>query len=567
MGFSNPLGWLLSLILPLIILIHLRKQQFKEREISYLGLWDEVIEEVQGIKKNRINKYLLLLLQLLIGILIVMAFAGPIWIDTFDGERLIIALDTSLTMMAEENSDSRMEIAKEEIKSYMNTIDDDVSMDLIILGRKTKKIIEAGDKQRILKELTKIKATCEALNIKSTDTLLSSCPKPIILFTDKNLAFGDKQIKVGGEIENIGIIDGSYDYYNDTALFRIRNYGKKDKSLILELRDENSWHDIQRVNIPSNDIIDVNWINVPHDSQSLKMSIKKEDMLSIDNQFILPIGDRYKKKVLMIGENYFLQRALKSLPYINLKTVNEYNDDGGFDLYIINKYMKEKETSNLKKIWYLNPNENMLGEYLQEYGELKITDEEFSKDIKLREIYLKDFSYLKSDNDLQSILGVGERTVMAYKTDSDIKEIYSTIDLSKTNLSMKADFPILVDNIMKWFFKGEKNWYEPGDEIYVEGSSVKLQTSTKTRDISRGELIELDEVGGYELTNDAGTIKSFFVNPPNMENINYSTAIGGSEKSNTLYSNSLKRIDLKNIIIILLLIFMVLEWEVFKVDI
>lgn len=567
MSFSNPLGWLLSLILPLIILIHLRKQQFRETEISYLGLWDEVIEEVQGIKTNRINKYLLLLLQLLIGILIVMAFAEPIWIDSFEGEKLTIALDASLTMIAEENGDSRMEIAKEEIKSYIDSIDDDVSIDFIILGRKTKKIIEAGDKQRVLNELANIKATCEALNIKNTETLLSSCSKPVILFTDKDIALGDKQIKIGRDIENIGIIDGSYDYYNDTALFRIKNYGKKDKALILELEDENSWNDIQRVAISSNDTIDVNWTNIPDNTQTLTMSIKKEDMLSMDNQFILPIGDRYKKKVLMIGENYFLQRALESLSYISLKTVNEYKGDDSFDLYIINKNMKQNKPSSFKKTWYLKPQENMLEEYLHEYGELKITGEEFSKDIKLREAYLKDFPYLKSDNDLQSILEADERTVMAYRMDSDIKEIYSTIDLGKTNLSMKPDLPILVDNIMKWFFKGEKNWYEPGEEIYVEGSNMSLETPTKTKEISRGELIELTEVGGYELTNDNGTIKTFFVNPPHVEDIQYSTTVERSEKSNTLYSDTLKRIDLKNILIILLLILMALEWEVFKVDI
>lgn len=504
MSFTNPLGWLLSLILPLIILIHFKRHQVVQREVSYLGLWDEVIEEIQGIKTNKINKYLQLLLQLLIGMLIVMAFAGPIWINSFKGDKLTIALDTSLTMMAKENGDYRIEMAKEEIKNYVEKIEDDVSIDFVTLREKCEKIVENGDKDSILNRLIHIEATYEALNTKNTEAILSTCSKPIVLFSDKNIGLGDKQIKIGDRLDNIGIIDGNYDYYSNTALFRIKNYGEKNTTLLLELKDENSWCDIQKVNIHSNEIMDVNWTNIPVNTKVLKMAIKKEDMLSMDNEFTLPIDDKYKKKVLMIGENYFLRKALQSIPYIKLEIINNYEDiKDSFDLYIINHDIKKDKIPAHKKAWYLKPDENMIEGYFNDYGELEIIDEMFSKDIELREAYIKDYPYLKIDNNLQSILKADGKAVMGYRIEDTTKEIYSTIDFDKTNLSMKSDFPIIVENIIKWFLKEDKNQYETEEEMFIE-------------------------------------------------------------KTNTFYSNTATKLDLKKATIILLLILMALEWEVYR---
>ncbi|SKC45811.1 BatA domain-containing protein [Maledivibacter halophilus] len=565
MIFLNPLGWLLSLLLPLIILLHLKKQQFIQREVSYLGLWEEVIKEVEGIKKNRINKYLLLFIQLLIGILIVMAFARPMWIKPFKGESLTIVLDNSLTMRAEEDGVTEIEKAKKEIKKYIKNIDDDISIDFVTIGRKIQTIVKGGSKNQVLNELDAIQPTYEVFNIKNKEAIFSTFPEPIVFFTNKNILLGDENIKIGDGINNIGIIDGKFDYYNRAALFKIRNYGEKNKEIILELKDEINWQDIRKINIPSREVVNVNWTDIPLNIDYLKIYIKEEDTIYGDNEFVLPIGDKYKKKVLMIGENYFLNRALKSLPYIKLTNIKKYKDiKEKFDLYIINERLMEKKLWEDKNIWYLKPPEEMVEGYLDKYSEMKIADELFSEDIILRDSYLKDFSYLKEDENFKTILKAEDKTVMAYEIEDKGKKIYSTIDFNKTNFSMKTEFPILIDNIIKWFLKEDKRCYEPGEEIYIKESNIRLKTPTKEININGEENIKLREIGKYNLIDRDKNIKTFFVNPPKEENIKYDFLSREKKKINKFHFNNLNKIDLKNIIICLLLLLMILEWEVFK---
>lgn len=566
MNFLNPLGLILTLILPIIAILHFKKQQVVERKISYIGLWDEVIKEIQGIRHNRINQYLLLLLQLLIGLLIIMALAGPVLVKPFEGDNITIALDCSMTMQAKENDTTRFEMAKEAIKEYLKEIDDDVLISLIALKGSSERIAKDAEKSDVIGILENLECTYETLNIKKADEIINLDSEKCRIFSDKHLNLEYKHIKVGSEFMNIGIIYGSYDYYSNTALFRVKNYEKARKTIVVSLEDEQGRKDIQRLDIEGNTTVDVSWPKVWENSQILSMSVLEDDMLKEDNKFLLPIGNRFKAKVLMLGENYFLRNALLSIPCINVDFKSEYKvQKNEYDLYILNTKPLESQLPKEANIWYLNPTTKMIDGSIDTYSKIKVLDDNFSADINSHNLYIENSFTLKNDGDMNTVLKVEEKPVMSYRIEKDTKKIYSTIDWNKTNMPLQPDFPVLIENIVKWFLNDKKNWYEPGDYIYIGGDNFKLIAPSGIKIDTLSKPVTLNEIGIYKLIKKDKGMKNFVVNPSKkiIENHEY-------EDDNAILfedypqSRTTTILDLKNILIVILLILLVVEWEVYR---
>ncbi|WFD10701.1 BatA domain-containing protein [Tepidibacter hydrothermalis] len=77
MKFLNPIGLLFSLLLGVIILFYFKKNQVVEKYVSTTKFWDEILKEVEGVRTRKIDKYLLLIIQMIIGLLVVISIANP----------------------------------------------------------------------------------------------------------------------------------------------------------------------------------------------------------------------------------------------------------------------------------------------------------------------------------------------------------------------------------------------------------------------------------------------------------------------------------------------------------
>ncbi|SHJ87615.1 vWA domain-containing protein [Paramaledivibacter caminithermalis] len=568
MSLLYPLGLLLSLLLPIIVILHFKKRQAVEIKISNIGLWDEVIKEVQGIRYKKINRYLLLLIQLLIGGLIVIAFSRPVRLEPFKGQKLTIALDCSITMQAVENGKSRFDMAKEEIKKYIEEIDDDVLIDLIALKSNSEIVIENGRKRDVKDKIKNIKCTYECLDTEKANKVLSLKPNLSLVFSDKKLPFGDRNIKIGGEFKNIGIISGKYDYYSNTALFSIKNYDKKENSFVVELKDEQGRKDMQKLEVKGDEIANLSWSKVWEDSTVLCMSILEKDMLKEDNCFFLPIGNQYKYRVLMVGENYFLKKVILSIPYIDVEFENDYIVKNDYDLYIINTKLSEDKVPKGDNIWFLNPDDSILDGAIKESGRIEISNDSFSDDLDLVNTYVENIPIVKDLEEMETILKVSGKPVMGFKETEDSKKIYSTIDFNKTNLPLQPDFPILIENLIKWFLSEKRKIYELGDKVYVKEEDLSLITPSGIKEKISSKSVALKEIGVYKLVKEDKVVKNFFVNPSKEVISDYKAEDSKTVyKDDCLYLKNIKRFDFRNIIISILLLLLIVEWEVYRRDV
>ncbi len=495
MRLLNPQGILLSLLLPFILFIYLRKERDIEYEIPSIKLWNEVLKEIEGIKVSRINNYFLLIIQLLIGVLITIALSQPQIIRGKNFEELTIFLDCSFSMKGKEGNQAYFEKAKEEVKDYINTLDDETNINLVLMKDKWEVLLAEGNKRTVLQSLKSIECSNESLNLDKFNDYFNRFKGERLVVTNKDLNLENKTIKVGENFDNLGILNAKYDYYNENLIIRIKNYSSKEKEGLISLVSENGEKDIKKINLLPKEEKDL-IMEISKDVELVSIHIENEDMLIEDNTYFMPIGDKYKKDILLIGDNFFIEKALDSIPKIKYTKSNTLADeDKDYDLYIIAKDILIPEEIREKNIWYLVPESNLIEGKFQGTKEVFLEDGQLLQEEVLKEVYISDVNYLKDIKNFYPILKVENKPIMVYGLDESSKKAYSAIDMEKSNLGFTPYFPILVDELVDWFLDGE--YYTEGKYINPPDSFIKGEIKINEENVNfleRKGIVSINKV-------------------------------------------------------------------------
>lgn len=317
MSFYGP-AWLgLGALLPLIVLLYFKKKQVQEYRVSSLEFWEEAVREKQGLRVMSIDRYLPLALQLLAGLLLVLAAAGPLWVRQPAGDRVVVALDCSLSMRAVEDGVSRFAAAREETGRIIRDLPGNSAVDIVLLADGVRELVTGASPSRALEALKGAECTSRPLDVAVATGYLGSSPGSVILVTDKEMTLGDRVVRLGGELDNAGITGASYDYYSGSAFFTVKNYSRDTKRLTVSLWSAGKKLDARSVAVEAGAVGQFSF-PAPDAGGALVLKIEERDMLEEDNQYLLPAGEKGKKKVLLYGNNFFLEKALASMVDVSL---------------------------------------------------------------------------------------------------------------------------------------------------------------------------------------------------------------------------------------------------------
>ncbi len=153
-GFSALWGaWLFLLLIPLLIFYFLKLKR-PRLEIASLALWRQVISD-QRVNSpfQKFKRNLLLLLQIIILTLIALAAMQPfIRGEAARSEYLPILIDTSASMAAidEETGQSRLDLAKEEVREIIEGMLPGQQITLIAVGSTVRRPTEFTDNKPLL---------------------------------------------------------------------------------------------------------------------------------------------------------------------------------------------------------------------------------------------------------------------------------------------------------------------------------------------------------------------------------------------------------------------------------
>ena len=134
MGFLSFWPLALLVLVPIIILLYILRQETKTKEFSSSMLWQEVVRNMEATKPwEKLKRNILLFLQILTVIIFIAAMMRP-WIKGLGGKdaQMILVIDNSASMASlYDDSKTRLEAAKEAACAYVDELSGNTSIYVI----------------------------------------------------------------------------------------------------------------------------------------------------------------------------------------------------------------------------------------------------------------------------------------------------------------------------------------------------------------------------------------------------------------------------------------------------
>lgn len=618
----------LLILLPAIVLLYLLKQKAEEETVSSLYLWEAVYKNLQASTPwEKLKNNLLMYLQIAAMALLILALTSPyLTKGGTDYQNVLLVIDHSGSMNSlYEGEMTRLEAAKEQAKAYVDQIPSDVRVSVITGGKEASVILNhSNDRAEIKRVIDEIKATDVAGTLAGAVNLTESVASGLenyqaVFFTDSSLDIG----KVQGEIVNLNSkgINVSVDYvshkresdgsltilvkvsntgtepakaeinlYLDDVLSKVKELGGQPKEAGQGGASEQGNASEQMLEPGESQII--YFKDMDSSASVIRAELNEADSLIGDNvAFDVLSGGKTKKVLLVSAQNVFLEKAVGTLPDVEIyKTPNvEDIGDEAFDLYIFDgvvPYTLPKEGNLL----FFNPPKSAEGlfevEGIREGAWVTTKDHEVTA-------YLEEFTFgvneivaVEKPEWAESFLSYEEKTAgFLGKTDGRTVGVVA-FDIHHSDLPLQAEFPILIYGLVNQCLEGSL----VGDLVIEAGESVEIYSQNAEDEIiiCQADKQTEEHLGGalaviqYSETEKTGlyTIKQgdaeavFAVNFPVEESTAFGTELiftgetiesttgdeAAGNQNGTFVPNG--GVNLRTPLIICVLILLALEWYI-----
>ncbi|MDD2502455.1 MAG: BatA and WFA domain-containing protein [Clostridia bacterium] len=487
MSFRNPWGLLALLFIIPIVLLYILKKQHEDRTVSSTMLWQQVSRDLQATRPwQRLRTRLLLILQIFAVILFALSLARPTFFGGEGGTHYITVIDTSARMQATDVKPSRMEASRIALIDFIDRMKVRDTMTIVRASQQPFVLTGPPSDKAVLKQYAN---EIEASNGKSdlssaiqlSQTLLQDQSEnggQIHVYSDHILlGIGNQEnlqfYVASGNGQNVAITHIAYDIRDNyvTALSRVANYGE-ERIVTLELKVDGMLQNVKEVSLSAEEEVPVYWSDIPGSAQEIEVSISEEDDLKLDNTGIVTINEDYLIKALMVTErNIFLERAISLRDDIELVKSNpgESLESTDFHLYIYDgsTALPDKLPEDGHIIVFSPSSHEGLGLLVE--GELppsgakQKTQSQYSN--LLQYVEPEDYQIAKAKKlnvpqGFSTLLqnGEGNPLLMIGEQDGRKMAVFS-FSLHESNIPLKADFPILIQNLL--------NWMLPQDMIFA----------------------------------------------------------------------------------------------------
>jgi Ca-activated chloride channel family protein len=496
LSFQNPWGLSALLLLIPLILLYILKKQYEDRVISSTLLWQQVSRELQAAKPwQRLRTRLLLILQISALILFALSLARPAYSAEGESIYYVAVLDTSARMQASDVKPSRMEAAVNALMDFIDGLKARDTMTIVLAGHRPFVLAgPSGVKSELKRHVRQVEPVSGSSDLYSAVQLARTLLQDqgegagqIHVFSDHSLSDSVQGNTVfhtfTGNGQNAAVAHLSYELRDGslTVLSRIANYGD-DRDLTLEMKVDGVLQNVKQISLPAGEEANVYWTDlVPDSTAEIEVSILEEDDLMLDNTGIIVINQEYHGKVLLTTErNLFLERAVSLRKDMELFKANpgEILESSDFHLYIYDGYMPENLPENGHIIAFAPPSHEEIGLVVEEeilpegikisfqsqYSDLlQYIEPEGYRIAKAGKMNLPEgFTALITDNEGNPLLAAGER--------EGRKTALFSFSLHDSNLPLKPDFPILIQNLLSWMLPPEMTFPGP---VYA-GETVLL---------------------------------------------------------------------------------------------
>jgi len=328
--------WSLLIFLPvgaLIVLLYLLKLKRKERIISSVMLWQAAVADLQAnAPLQKLNKNLLLFLQLLILILIVIAASRPFRnVEGLGQNRIVVIVDASASMQTTDVGMSRFEKARQQASSMADSMGPGDSMLVISAGTKPQVLSSfSSDKRSIARDIRSLKPTDASCDMRQALVLAaslvaekSSKPARIIVLSDgafgklDDTPLGMAKVDyrcIGNNSDNVGItgISSRKSLSGSRQVFvGMQNYSNAKKKFNLELYANDQLVDVREQSLAPGQSHEEILESGEELGGRITAKLDIKDDLDVDNSGTVYLDKPRKISVLLLSKgNVFLQNAI-----------------------------------------------------------------------------------------------------------------------------------------------------------------------------------------------------------------------------------------------------------------
>jgi hypothetical protein len=510
MSLVNPAALLLAGLAVPIVALYILKVRLRRAPVSTLLFWRQIFEEKKPRSLwQRLRHLISLLLQLAFLTLLVMALADPIfrW-QQAQARRLVLVVDNSASMRADDVAPSRFEAARAEGLKIIDGMR--LGDELAILTGGVRPQVACGmtGHQRTLREaLESVRPADGPTRVPEAVALARRLldepgrSRRVIVLSDGSFdgasdfaRQGDVElIAVGKKTGNLGITRlqarrSLLDPLGYEILVEVVNASDEPAECRLELDLDDEPIDVVPLKLKPGENSTQLFEKTSSEGGLLRASLDKPDALASDNTAValLPRRDRQRVRLETAG-NLFLEKVFEAMPLVDLEVVKPTAPTATAKgtaptLTVLHRLVPETlppgpvlviEPDRANAFW-------QVGEKLQNPVVAKLDgDSPLMTHVRLDQVLMPEARKLTLAGDPKARVLSESATgdpLYAVIDRPEGKVAVVTVDLDKSDLPLQTAFPIMMTNLMSWLAgtKGELR------EALAAGAVAEVELAPET---------------------------------------------------------------------------------------
>lgn len=586
MQWLYPAGaWALLALVPVILLWVLKKKA-RRQTVPSLLLWRRMESDAPQSKPfQRLKSRLLLWLQILTVLLVTLCLMRPATLGGSEGEAVLI-VDLSASMQTQNSQgQSRLDEAKDQALTLLDRLGETTPVTVLAAGSSFQQLLsrssDHGQARRVIQNL---QAQNGGSDMEGALALARALRQDlqnlqIYVFTDDaSLTLRDGSLRAAGEsMPNRALLDATMQPESALAFARVQNYGPACE-VTLECYADGELCDVRTASLDKDGQTGVRFA-IPETAQQVRVHIAASDALDVDNdRYAVRPAQTRRTALLVTDGNVFLEKALalNANLTVDLASPQDVDQPGQYDLYVYDGVLPETLPES-GAILAVHPQKAVLditpGDAVSQPGALRAasgdTARTLCENLLLNDIAIRSATPLTGGT---AVLEAGGQSLLAVQETAAHRAAVLGFDVHDSNLPLKADFPVLIQNLLAYLLPEPSARVESaacGESVAIDADVRSQKVTVLTPDgqtvpLNGGRLENTQAIGVYTLQEEMedGTVRQtrFTLHAPAAES-DTRTVPQPSEKEETVAAGYGYR-EWTLAAVLLLFVLCVLEWEV-----
>ena len=474
---------LLAGVIPLILFLHSLKPRGLQVRTTTFFLWERVLKEQPlGTRLGwLLRKNLLLILQLLAAVALVAALADP-WLRYFGSASgdLVVVMDLSASMKAEERGVSRFEAARREWLSLIDGLGAGQRMMVIGAGAQPRLLMPFTADQRRLRGLARgLEATDAPGRVKDAILfahafLKRGSPDRVVVMSDGAFTGAEEFVKAGDQLrfieiaggkDNVGIVGLEVRRHPEQPtpaeiLLHVKNFTAKALRAPLTLTLDGRTLAQQEIELGAHGrrVMIFRYDGAPHGRLLARLDVA--DDFATDNQAYLALTDRAPVRLLYVGPgNPYLSRLLRLFPHVQMSRAPQWDPElaqgkNPFDVIIFDRVAAPVlAQGNFILIDTVAPNLplQVRGKLQNARVDLPIANHPLTQGLSLGDLKIDEASRIALKGEGTVLASAAQSPLLYALEKGKLRVLFFGFDLMASDLPLRVAFPILFHNALEWF--------------------------------------------------------------------------------------------------------------------